>query len=70
VLAAVVAALIAAQPEKAMHQGSAGAVGAEFILDEVRQLRAGAGFDRRDGAGGVLLCQPVQRDPFVQWRSP
>ncbi|MFO1225318.1 hypothetical protein [Roseateles sp.] len=55
------AALAAAQPEEAMRQDAALEEGVKLVLDESRQLSAGAGLGVRDEAGSVLLHHVVQR---------
>lgn len=55
------AALAAAQPQKAVRQDAALEEGVELILDESRQLSSGVGFDVGDEAGRMLLHQAVQR---------
>ena len=44
-----------------MGQDAAFEEGVELVLDEARQLGAGAGLGVRDEAGRVLLHQAVQR---------
>jgi hypothetical protein len=56
-----VAALAAAQPQEAVGQDAAFEKGVELVLDEPRQLGAGAGFGVGDEAGRALLHQAVQR---------
>lgn len=49
------AALAAAQPSEAVRPDAALEEGVEFVLDEMGQLRSGAGFGLRDKAGRLLL---------------
>jgi hypothetical protein len=56
-----VAALAAAQPEHAVGQDAALEEGVDFVLDEARQLRSGAGLGVLNETGRVLLHQAVQR---------
>jgi hypothetical protein len=56
-----VAEVAAAQPQNAVRQDAAFEEGVEFVLDELRQFAAGAGFGVRDEAGRVLLRQTPRR---------
>ncbi|HEY6356491.1 MAG TPA: hypothetical protein VIY30_18560 [Burkholderiaceae bacterium] len=60
----VVAAIVAAQPQEAVGEDAAFEERVELILDEPRQLAAGAGLGLRDEAGRMLLHQAVQRGLF------
>jgi hypothetical protein len=56
-----VAALAAAQPQKAVGQDAALEEGVELVFDEPWQFGAGAGLGVGDEAGRVLLHKSVQR---------
>jgi hypothetical protein len=71
----VVPALAAAKPQETVRQDAALEKGVELVLDEPRQLAAGAGFGVGDEAGRVLLHRSVQRGllrsmPLVVNRAP
>ena len=55
------AAVAAAQPQKAVRQDAAFEEGVELVLDELRQVGACSVFGLGEEGRGVLLHQSVQR---------
>jgi hypothetical protein len=65
----VVSAVTAAQPQEAARPDAALQKSGELVLDELRQVHHGGGFDLGEEACGMLLYQAVQPSLFGAARS-